>query len=145
MHVLVIDDDVHVCEILQQYLGDEGYAVDCVSTAVAALQALGRSTYDLIILDLRLPGGSGIDVFPKIRETSVAPVIMLTSCASETDTVLGLELGADDYITKPFSPRMVLARIRTVLRPSRERPASPCRRRRPAAQYIPLALWRCTS
>lgn len=119
MRVLVIDDDVHVCEILRQYLSDEGYDVDCASTAGAGLQALGHHTYDLIVLDLRLPDASGIDVFPKIREQSNASVIMLTSCASETDTVLGLELGADDYITKPFSPRTVLARIRTVLRRSR--------------------------
>lgn len=116
MRVLVIDDDVHVCEILKQYLGDEGYHVQCAATAASGLQELDRTKFDLVILDLRLPDGSGIDVFPKIRMRTTAPVIMLTSCASETDMVVGLEVGADDYITKPFSPRAVLARIRAVLR-----------------------------
>lgn len=116
MDVLLIDDDDHVGEILRQYLGDEGYHVECARTASEGLKALDRSKFDLILLDLRLPDASGIDGFPLIREKSTSPVIMLTSCASETDMVLGLEIGADDYITKPFSPRAVLARIRTVLR-----------------------------
>lgn len=121
MRVLVIDDDVHVCEILKQYLADEGYHVQCAATAASGLQELDRDKFDLVILDLRLPDGRGIDVFPKIRVKTAAPVIMLTSCASETDMVVGLEVGADDYITKPFSPRAVLARIRAVLRRGEKR------------------------
>lgn len=125
LRLLVVDDDRHVREILSRYLSDEGYRIDCATTATQALDRISHSKPDLVLLDLRLPDGSGMDVLSAVRKQCACPVIVLTSCAAETDKVLGLELGADDYITKPFSPREVLARVRTVLRRARPSPARP--------------------
>jgi len=114
--ILIVDDDRHVTEILSRYLQDEGYETATGSTATAGAELAAACKPDLVLLDLRLPDAAGMDAFARIREASRAPVIMLTACDEEVQKVLGLELGADDYVTKPFSPREVVARIRTVLR-----------------------------
>jgi DNA-binding response OmpR family regulator len=118
--ILIVDDDPHVGEILSQYLGDEGYEVESAVDAKSALRAIAAKEPALVILDVRLPDQSGLEALAAMRsQGSAAPVIMLTGLADELDRVLGLELGADDYVTKPFSAREVLARIRTVLRRTR--------------------------
>lgn len=123
--ILVVDDDPHVGEILSQYLGDEGYDVERAVDAKSALRAVAAEEPALVILDVRLPDQSGLEALAALRsQGSAAPVIMLTGLADELDKVLGLELGADDYVTKPFSPREVLARIRTVLRRTRSATSS---------------------
>jgi two-component system response regulator ResD len=128
--VLVVDDEPMVREVLARYLEKDGFAVDTASDGVAALERFEAGRPDLVLLDLMLPGVDGLEVFRRIRAQAPAAVIMLTAKGDETDRVVGLELGADDYITKPFSPREVVARVRTVLRRVRPDvlvPASPLR------------------
>jgi len=128
--VLVVDDEPMVREVLARYLEKNGFAVDTASDGVAALERFEAGRPDLVLLDLMLPGVDGLEVFRRIRAQAPAAVIMLTAKGDETDRVVGLELGADDYITKPFSPREVVARVRTVLRRVRPDvlvPASPLR------------------
>jgi len=124
--VLVVDDEPMVREVLARYLEKDGFAVDTASDGAAALEAFAAGRPDLVLLDLMLPGVDGLEVFRRIRAQAQTAVIMLTAKGEETDRVVGLELGADDYITKPFSPREVVARARTVLR--RSRPAAPAPR-----------------
>jgi two-component system alkaline phosphatase synthesis response regulator PhoP len=114
--VLLVDDEPQIVEILERYLCDEGFLVHKAYDGQSAVRAAAAEKPDLILLDLKLPGMSGFDVFREIRAASMVPVIMLTSRGEEVDRVVGLELGADDYITKPFSPREVVARIKAVLR-----------------------------
>ena len=128
--MLVVDDEPMVREVLARYLEKDGFAVDTASDGVAALERFEAGRPDLVLLDLMLPGVDGLEVFRRIRAQAPAAVIMLTANGDETDRVVGLELGADDYITKPFSPREVVARVRTVLRRVRPDvlvPASPLR------------------
>ena len=128
--MLVVDDEPMVREVLARYLEKDGFAVDTASDGVAALERFEAGRPDLVLLDLMLPGVDGLEVFRRIRAQAPAAVIMLTAKGEETDRVVGLELGADDYITKPFSPREVVARVRTVLRRVRPDvlvPASPLR------------------
>jgi DNA-binding response OmpR family regulator len=123
--VLVVDDEPIVREVVVRYLERDGYdalEADDVDTARDLLQ---RNSPSLVILDLMLPGGDGLELCREIRERSDLPVIMLTARVDEADRIVGLELGADDYVTKPFSPRELTARVRTVLRrsvPQAERP-----------------------
>jgi DNA-binding response OmpR family regulator len=114
--ILIVDDDRHVTEVLARYALDEGYEVDTAATIQSAIELAKRRPPQLIVLDLRLPDATGMQAFDRLRLVSIAPIIMLTACDEEVQRILGLELGADDYITKPFSPREVIARIRTVLR-----------------------------
>jgi DNA-binding response OmpR family regulator len=114
--VLVVDDEAPIRSILRSYLEDEGFAVGEADTGERALEHIERNRFDLVILDVRLPGIDGFEVLRRIRRKSDLPVIMLTARTEETDTLIGLEIGADDYITKPFSPREVVARAKTVLR-----------------------------
>ena len=118
--VLVVDDETSVREVVSAYLEREGYRVDQASDGPAALAALGRSP-DLIILDVMLPALSGLDVLRQLRATSQVPVILLTARSDEPDRVVGLELGADDYVVKPFFPRELVARVRSVLKRSSSR------------------------
>ncbi|MBN1957066.1 MAG: response regulator transcription factor [Desulfuromonadales bacterium] len=114
--ILVIDDDTELCELLAEYLGSEGFAVDSVNQGEkGAAQAL-EGDYTLIVLDVMLPGLNGFDVLRKIREKSQIPVIMLTARGDDVDRIVGLELGADDYLPKPFNPRELVARIRAIQR-----------------------------
>ena len=114
--MLVVDDEPMVRDVLARYLEKEGFAVDTAEDGEAAIAAYERKAPDLVVLDLMLPRVDGLEVFRRIRERGPAAVIMLTAKGEETERVVGLELGADDYVTKPFSPREVVARVRAVLR-----------------------------
>jgi DNA-binding response OmpR family regulator len=115
-HVLVVEDDLTVAEVVLTYLRRAGYEVEHAPDGQVALDAAARARPDLVILDLMLPGIDGLEVCRRLRETGPIPVIMLTALGSENDRVLGLEVGADDYVTKPFSPRELTLRVRSVLR-----------------------------
>ena len=115
-HVLVVDDDAAVRALVDEYLGQNDFRVSGVSGGAELLAAFRAQVIDLVLLDLRLRGEDGMQLLRQLRAESQIPVIILTGRAEEADRVMGLELGADDYLTKPFSPRELLARIRTVLR-----------------------------
>ena len=112
----MVDDEPIVREVLSRYLARDGFAVDTAEDGEAALESFEAGPPDLVLLDLMLPRIDGSEVFSRIRERSDTPVIMLTAKGQETDRIVGLEIGADDYVTKPFSPREVVARVRAVLR-----------------------------
>jgi two-component system response regulator RegX3 len=114
--VLMVEDEESITKPLSEALEREGFATEIANTAQAALEAAERTTPDLVLLDVMLPDGSGFEVCRTLRERSKVPIIMLTARGDETDRIVGLELGADDYIVKPFSAREVAARIRAVLR-----------------------------
>jgi two-component system phosphate regulon response regulator PhoB len=117
--VLVVDDEEDLLELVRHHLEREGYVVECVGTGEAALSSARSRLPDLIVLDLLLPGIDGLEVCRKLKADaglSNVPVVMLTAKGEEADIVAGLELGADDYVTKPFSPRVLMARIKAVLR-----------------------------
>lgn len=122
-HILVVDDDPSLRELLQGYLAESDLRVTAVDGGRAMFEVLDDAVVDLVVLDLRLPGEDGLSLARRLRERAPIPVILLTGRAEEADRVMGLELGADDYVTKPFSPRELLARIRAVLRRSRQAPA----------------------
>lgn len=122
--ILVVDDEPQIVDVIEQYLSDEGFVVQRAHDGISAIQRFNADRPDLVLLDLKLPGQSGLDAFRQMREQSNVPVIMLTSRSAEIDRILGLELGADDYIGKPFSPREVVARVKTVLRRSGDGAAS---------------------
>ncbi len=117
-HVLVVDDEPAIVEIVRDYLADAGYRVSTARSGEEALRQVRSIRPDLIVLDLGLPGLDGLDVTRAIRTSSRVPIIMLTARSDEADRVVGLELGGDDYLVKPFSPRELLARVRAVLRRS---------------------------
>ena len=114
--VLVIDDEANVCELISLYFEKAGYDVVCAGDGSEGLEIIRSQKPDIVILDLMLPGMDGLDVCKEIRKFSNIPLIMLTARVDEVDRVLGLEIGADDYVTKPFSPRELLARVKAVLR-----------------------------
>jgi DNA-binding response OmpR family regulator len=114
--LLVIDDDEELCAMLAEYLGPEGFATSTAGTGPAGLERLASAPVDLVILDVMLPQLSGFEVLRRIRAFSRVPVIMLTARGEEVDRVVGLEMGADDYLAKPFSARELVARIRAVMR-----------------------------
>jgi len=121
--LLVVDDDARLRELLNRYLGEQGYAVRVVSDGKEMDRALGRERYDLMILDLMLPGEDGLAICRRLRGTGeTMPIIMLTAKGDEVDRIVGLEVGADDYLPKPFNPRELVARVQAVLR---RRPAPP--------------------
>jgi DNA-binding response OmpR family regulator len=126
-HILVIDDDPQIRELLQEYLTENGLRVSVASTGKQMTQTLIEESIDLIILDLRLAGEDGMAITRSLRDQSAIPIVMLTGVRDEADRVMGLELGADDYLTKPFSPRELLARIRTVLRRTKNAAPGPAR------------------
>ena len=114
--ILVVDDDENIVQLVKMYLERDGYQVWTAHDGTDALLEYRRSRPDVIVLDLMLPGMSGLDVCREVRRDSSVPIIMLTARTTEADKLTGLDLGADDYVTKPFSPRELLARIRAVLR-----------------------------
>jgi two-component system response regulator ResD len=114
--ILVVDDDPTVAEVVVRYLERAGYAVESVGDGPAALDRAGAAVPDLVVLDLMLPGVDGLEVYRRLRRLAPVPVIMLTARGDEDDRVVGLELGADDYVSKPFSPRELTARVKSVLR-----------------------------
>jgi DNA-binding response OmpR family regulator len=113
---MVVDDDATVAEVVARYLEREGFAVDSVADGRQALARAASSLPDLVVLDLMLPGLDGLEVCRRLRALAPIPVIMLTARGEESDRVMGLDLGADDYVTKPFSPRELTARVKSVLR-----------------------------
>jgi DNA-binding response OmpR family regulator len=117
--VLLIDDDVRLPDLLREYLEQNGVSLSHAPDGPRGLVMLEQGAYDAVLLDVMMPGMDGLEVCRKIRSKSNVPVIMLTARGDETDRVVGLELGADDYVGKPFSPRELLARLRAVLRRSR--------------------------
>lgn len=114
--LLIIDDDRELCAMLGEYLGPEGFLTAVANSGPEGLERLSRSAIDLVVLDVMLPELSGFEVLRRIRTVSRVPVIMLTARGEEVDRVVGLEMGADDYLAKPFSPRELVARVRAVLR-----------------------------
>ncbi|WP_445010347.1 response regulator [Vreelandella stevensii] len=117
--LIVVDDDPEIRELLADYLGRHGYRVFTAEGAQALYQQLAEQTPDLLIVDVMMPGDDGFTICRELRKHSDLPIIMLTASADDTDRILGLELGADDYLGKPFNPRELLARIKAVLRRSR--------------------------
>lgn len=114
--ILIVDDDIQICRLLSRYLEREGYVTQAAHSASEMRSAMGISPPDLVILDLGLPGDDGLTLTREIRQISKVGIIILTGKDTSVDRVVGLELGADDYVTKPFDERELLARIRTVLR-----------------------------
>jgi two-component system response regulator CpxR len=117
--ILVIDDDVELCSLVREYLHAEGFTVDCVHDGEAGLQRTSSGGYLLAVLDVMLPGINGFEVLRRIRATSRLPVLLLTARGEDVDRIVGLEIGADDYLPKPFNPRELVARIRAILRRTR--------------------------
>ena len=120
--VLVVDDDPNVVEVLCRYLEREGYRVTSAGDGKVALEMALDLLPDLVVLDLMLPGMDGLEVCRRLRQVAPIPVIMLTARGDESDRLVGLELGADDYVSKPFSPREVVARVKAVLRRASQAP-----------------------
>jgi DNA-binding response OmpR family regulator len=114
--VLVVEDDPRLAEMLSEYLGQAGFRVSLATLGAAAVRQLADSPYDAVVLDLMLPDMDGLDVCRQIRTSSDTPVLMLTARGDAIDRIIGLELGADDYLPKPFEPRELLARLRAILR-----------------------------
>jgi two-component system response regulator CpxR len=121
--LLLVDDDAELCAMLREYLEPEGFGAETAENGQSALERLARGGIDLVVLDVMLPGLSGFEVLRRLRATSRVPVLMLTARGEEIDRVVGLEMGADDYLAKPFSPRELVARIRAVLRRMADAPA----------------------
>jgi two-component system response regulator CpxR len=116
MAVLIVDDDAELCELVAEYLEGEGFDVDAVHDGLRGVERCLESEPEIVILDVMLPGLGGFAVLSRIREHSRVPVIMLTARGEDVDRIVGLEMGADDYLPKPFNPRELVARIRAILR-----------------------------
>src|SRR6202171_1634766 len=116
MRLLIVDDDTELCSLLKEFLEREGYSVQCVHEGREGLEQAQQGGYDLIIQDVMLPGLDGFEILKRLRAGSKVPVLMLTARGEDVDRILGLELGADDYLPKPFNPRELVARIRAILR-----------------------------
>ena len=123
-HVLVVDDDSQLTAFLERFFKKHGYRASTASTAERVFREFQKHTFDLIVLDLNLPDDDGLEVARKIRKTSDVPIIMLTGRDDVFDKIIGLEIGADDYMTKPYEPRELLARVRSVLRRKVESPSA---------------------
>jgi len=141
-HILVVDDERAIRRLLRLYLSDAGFTVTEAPDGEAALDQVRRGGIDLVLLDLMLPGDDGLTVCQRIREAASVPVIMVTARSEEAHRVTGLELGADDYVTKPFSPIEVVARIKAVLRRARA-PVDPHRRLRAGRLELEPSSRRC--
>jgi two-component system response regulator CpxR len=115
-HILLVDDDTELTDMLGQYLANEGFSVDSAHDGETALAKVRGGHFDLVVLDVMLPGKNGFDVLRELRPQSQLPVLMLTARDEDVDSVVGLELGADDYLPKPCNPRVLVARIRAILR-----------------------------
>src|ERR1700756_4941955 len=123
--ILVIDDDVELCHLVEEYFRAEGLTVECVHDGESGLKKATAGDYLLAVLDVMLPGINGFEVLRRIRATSPLPVLLLTARGEDVDRIVGLEIGADDYLPKPFNPRELVARIRAVLRRTRADGGSP--------------------
>lgn len=116
--ILLADDDVELCAMLKEFLVSEGFVVDAAHDGASVLAATAREAFDLVVLDVMMPVMNGFDVLRQLRARQLTPVLMLTARDEDVDSIIGLELGADDYLAKPCNPRVLLARIRAVLRRS---------------------------
>ncbi|MGE3466013.1 MAG: response regulator [Pyrinomonadaceae bacterium] len=114
--ILIIDDDEELCELVSEYLAVEGFEIECVHDGQSGLEQAQSGNFDMAILDVMLPKMNGFDVLRNLRETSKLPVIMLTARGDDMERIVGLEIGADDYLPKPFNPRELAARLRAILR-----------------------------
>jgi len=137
-HILIVDDNAEIRDLLGRFLRQHGFRVTGVPDGRAMRDTLATATVDLIVLDLMLPGESGLELCRWIRAASAMPIIMLTAMGEETDRIVGLEVGADDYVPKPFNARELLARIRAVLR----RVAAPSEANGPRGNTLVFAGWR---
>ncbi|MDE1993064.1 MAG: response regulator [Rhizobiaceae bacterium] len=117
-HVLVVDDHREIRDLLAKYLTKNGFRVTTANGGIEMRQQMRAATIDLVILDIMMPGEDGLSICRHLRQTSNLPIVLLTAVSDETDRIIGLELGADDYVTKPFNPRELLARVRALLRRS---------------------------
>jgi two-component system response regulator CpxR len=124
VHILLVDDDAELCSLLGEFLRREGFDVDCEHEGNRGLEKTLQPGVDLVVLDVMLPGLDGFEILRRLRQQSKVPVIMLTARGEDVDRIVGLELGADDYLPKPFNPRELAARIRAILRRYEPRPAA---------------------
>ena len=125
MHLLLVDDDAELCSLLGEFLRREGFTVDCEHEGNRGLEHAAQPGIDLVVLDVMLPGLDGFEILRRLRQRSKVPVIMLTARGEDVDRIIGLELGADDYLPKPFNPRELAARIRAILRRYEPRTGAP--------------------
>ncbi|GAA4617546.1 response regulator transcription factor [Saccharopolyspora hordei] len=142
--ILVVDDDPAVRDVVRRYLERSGYRVDLAADGETALRSFAASAPDLVVLDLMLPGIGGLEVCRRFRADGAVPVVMLTALGEESDRVLGLELGADDYVVKPFSPRELVLRVGSVLRRARAAPPPASESLRDGALRVDVGARRCT-
>ena len=124
MHILLVDDDAELCSLLGEFLQREGFTVDCAHEGRRGLERARETGIDLVVLDVMLPGIDGFEILRRLRLESKVPVMMLTARGEDVERIVGLELGADDYLPKPFNPRELIARIRAILRRHEPRPAA---------------------
>ena len=124
VHILLIDDDAELCLLLGEFLQREGFTVDCEHEGYRGLEKARGAGIDLVVLDVMLPGIDGFEILRRLRQESKVPVMMLTARGEDVDRIVGLDLGADDYLPKPFNPRELAARIRAILRRYEPRPAA---------------------
>ena len=129
MHILLVDDDAELCLLLTEFLQREGFTVECAHEGRLGLEMAARPGVDLVVLDVMLPGIDGFEILKRLRQQSKVPVMMLTARGEDVDRIVGLELGADDYLAKPFNPKELAARIRAILRRYAPRPPAPSSRR----------------
>ena len=115
-HLLVVDDDTRLRDLLAKFLGDQGFRVSAARDAAEARALMGALAFDLVVLDMMMPGESGLDLTADLRRTSTVPILMLTARGEADDRIAGLEAGVDDYLAKPFEPRELVLRIRTILK-----------------------------
>ncbi len=137
-HILIVDDHADIRELLSRYLKKHGFRVSTAADAAEARTGIKAAAIDLVVLDVMMPGEDGLSLCRHLRETTKLPVILLTAMGEETDRIVGLEVGADDYLAKPFNPRELLARIKAVLRRTRSMPRD---RTAPAAARIRFDRW----
>ncbi|MPZ10510.1 MAG: response regulator [Kiloniellaceae bacterium] len=121
-HIAIVDDHKDIRELVARYLGEHGYRVSVADSAAALRRLLQRGAPDLVVLDIMMPGEDGLSLCRDLRTTGNLPIILLTAVAEDTDRIVGLEMGADDYVTKPFNPRELLARVKAVLRRAQSLP-----------------------
>ncbi|WP_039749110.1 response regulator transcription factor [Solimonas variicoloris] len=137
--VLLADDDVGFCELLSEYLRSQGFEVDAVHDGLAAIEQAGRGAHDVLVLDVMMPKADGFRVLERLRSSHRLPVVMLTARGEDVDRIVGLELGADDYVAKPCNPRELAARLRAVLRRSHPAAADPAPLRCGDLELVPAA------
>ena len=137
-HILVVDDHREIRELLAKYLAKNGLRVSVANGGGEMRQAMRAGAVDLVVLDIMMPGEDGLTLCRQLRQTSDIPIVLLTAVSEETDRIVGLELGADDYLTKPFNPRELLARVRAILRRASAAPKAP---EDPERQKLRFGAW----